>query len=126
MSFFESLLLGKILFDINAQPNLFHRSFLTHVKNPPQDFSFDLYAYHLAKSKGYSVIRFPVYFGRRQYGESAWNHGVKDKWKFLKNIRQNIRKTEWNMKEMLFMLEKTIINISQVILFFFLKVDTNG
>src|SRR3990172_1076751 len=99
MSFFESLLLGKILFDINAQPNLFHRSFLTHVKNPPQDFSFDLYAYHLAKSKGYSVIRFPVYFGRRQYGESAWNHGVKDKWKFIKrtlryslNLKKEIRR----------------------------------
>lgn len=49
MSLFETVYLGTFLFDINAQPNLFHRSFLKKTPNPPKDFSFDLYYYYIAK-----------------------------------------------------------------------------
>jgi glycosyltransferase involved in cell wall biosynthesis len=84
MSIFESLILGKVLYDINAQPNLFHNSFLKKVKNPPYDFSFDLYFYYTAKIKRYRLIRFPVDFGKRIHGESHWNTSLAAKWKFIK------------------------------------------
>ena len=49
MSIFETLMLGKIMYDINAQPNIFNKSLLEKMKNPPKDFSFDLYVYYIAK-----------------------------------------------------------------------------
>lgn len=84
MSFFESLCLLTPLWDINAQPNIFHKSFFESWDNPPHDFSLDLYAYYLAKSKGLKVTRFDVRFGERLYGHSHWNIDLKSKFKFIK------------------------------------------
>ncbi len=84
MSTIETVYLGKFLYDINAQPNLFHNSLLELMKNPPKDFSFDLYMYYLAKKKNYKIIKFPVLFGKRIYGKSAWNDGIRARIKFIK------------------------------------------
>ncbi len=84
MSIFETIFLGKIMWDINAQPNIFHRSFFNKWINPPIDFSLDLYAYYFAKKNKNKIIRFPVYFPPRKRGESSWNHGFTSKWKFIK------------------------------------------
>lgn len=84
MSIFETIMLRKMLYDINAQPNLFHQSFLNNIKNPPMDFSFDLYFYYLAKRFNYKSIRFPVLFQKRLHGQSHWNTNLKGKWKFIK------------------------------------------
>ena len=84
MSLFETIMLKTSLFDINAQPNLFHRDFMKSISNPPKDFSFDLYFYYIAKQKGYNLRRFPVLFPKRIHGESNWNTSIKGKWKFIK------------------------------------------
>ncbi len=85
MSLFESLYLGKILWDINAQPNFFHRTFFDSVKNNcPNDFSLDLYLLYKAKIAGLNLIRFNVLFPKRIYGKSSWNTGILSKWKFIK------------------------------------------
>jgi glycosyltransferase involved in cell wall biosynthesis len=84
MSIFESVTLKTFLYDINAQPNLFHNSFLKIMENPPNDFSFDLYAYYLAKSNNYKIIRFPVLFPERIHGKSTWNTSLQSKIKFIK------------------------------------------
>ena len=68
MTLFERLLLGCWLWDINAQPNIFHRSFFEGLHNPPHDFSLDLYVYHEAIRQRLRVKRFPVMFGRRSHG----------------------------------------------------------
>lgn len=62
MTIFESILFQKILYDIHAQPAIFHRGFLDKWKNPPKDFSFDLYVYYLAKKFKFKIIRLPVQF----------------------------------------------------------------
>ena len=49
MSLFETLLLRTRLWDINAQPTMFHRDFFASWDRPPHDFSLDLYAYYGAK-----------------------------------------------------------------------------
>jgi glycosyltransferase involved in cell wall biosynthesis len=83
MSFFESLLLRKTLWDINAQPTMFSRDFYESWKHPPHDFSLDLYAYYFAKIKCIKTYRFLVYFGPRAKGVSSWNIGVYAKLKFI-------------------------------------------
>jgi len=83
MSVFETLLLGKPLWDINAQPTLFPRSFFETWIEPPYDFSLDLYAYYLARHKYIEIHRFPVKFGERAYGVSHWNINWAAKRKFI-------------------------------------------
>ena len=85
MSVFETFYLGINLWDINAQPNIFHKSFFESVKNGcPKDFSLDLFFLFKAKTNGLDVIRFDVLFPKRIYGESSWNNGFASKWKFIK------------------------------------------
>ena len=84
MSIFCSLILRTFLWDINAQPSIFQASFYKNWKNPPKDFSLDLYAYYQAKKMGYEIRRIPVKFSRRLHGISSWNTDFKSKIKFIK------------------------------------------
>jgi glycosyltransferase involved in cell wall biosynthesis len=79
MNTVETLLFQRLLFDINAQPNIFPRSFYDGWKNPPYDFSLDLFAYVMAIRQGLKVVRFPVLFDERRYGTSHWNINWQDK-----------------------------------------------
>jgi len=84
MSAFESIYLGVKLWDINAQPNIFHRSFYESWTNPPHDFSLDLYALYRAQKQKLHIVRFDVLFPERVHGQSNWNTSLKGKWKFIK------------------------------------------
>lgn len=84
MGVFESLYLGKALWDINAQPNIFHRTFFESWDRPPHDFSLDLYAYYLAMEQGLEIVRIEVVFPERLHGHSSWNTGLAAKWKFIR------------------------------------------
>jgi glycosyltransferase involved in cell wall biosynthesis len=83
MSIFETALLGRPMWDINAQPTLFSRNFFETWHEPPHDFSLDLYAYYQAKLAGLRVHRFPVHFSRRAHGLSRWNTNWAAKRKFI-------------------------------------------
>lgn len=84
MSFFETLLLGKPLWDINAQPTILSRKFFETWREPPFDFSLDLYTYYHARLAGLEVHRFPVLFGERAHGVSHWNVNWAAKRKFIR------------------------------------------
>jgi glycosyltransferase involved in cell wall biosynthesis len=84
MSVFESSLLRARLWDINAQPTMFRRSFFERWVDPPDDFSLDLYAYFQARRTGLEVARLPVVFGERAHGMSHWNVDWRSKVKFIK------------------------------------------
>jgi glycosyltransferase involved in cell wall biosynthesis len=88
MSMFETIYLKTKLWDINAQPNIFHRSFFSNLNNIPKDFSLDLYLLYMAKKNGVNVIRFDVVFPPRIHGESSWNTGLSSKWKFIKRTME--------------------------------------
>ena len=76
MSVFESIMFGKLMYDINAQPTLFRRDFITKLTDIPNDFSIDLYSYVLAKKFKLRIRRFKVTFMKRGYGHSTWNFGL--------------------------------------------------
>ncbi len=84
MAIFESLLLKKILWDINGQPTLFRKEFFASWENPPEDFSLDLYSYYMAKLQNLKIKRISVYFGKRFSGVSSWNTGLHSRAKFIK------------------------------------------
>lgn len=92
MSIFETLLLKKLMWDINAQPTMFSKEFFANWENPPHDFSLDLYAYYQAKKEKLPIYRFPVYFGKRAHGVSHWNINWAAKRKFI------IRTIEFSLK----------------------------
>jgi len=84
MSIFETLLLRKFMWDINAQPTMFHRKFFLTWNMPPKDFSLDLYVYYMAKKSKLVVKRFPVVFAERAHGVSNWNFSFISKYHFIK------------------------------------------
>lgn len=84
MSVFETMLLAKPLWDINAQPTMFSRAFFESWRDPPCDFSLDLFAYYMARQNGLAVHRFPVRFGERAHGVSHWNVNWAAKRKFIR------------------------------------------
>ena len=84
MSFFETVLLGKSMWDINAQPTMFSRAFFETWQESPHDFSLDLFAYYQARLAGLQVCRFPVLFGERAHGVSHWNVNWAAKRKFIR------------------------------------------
>ena len=83
MSVFESILLNKFIYDINAQPTIFPKKFYKTWVKPPTDFSLDLYAYYLALKNNYKVKRIKVNFYKRISGISKWNINFNSKIKFI-------------------------------------------
>jgi len=83
MSVFETALMGRVLRDVNAQPNLMHRSVVDAWQEPPRDFSLDLFALANAKRRHLKVVRIPVLFLERVHGRSSWNVNWAAKKKFI-------------------------------------------
>ena len=73
MSVFETVLLARPFWDINAQPTIFSKNFYNSWQAPPHDFSLDLYAYYHALRQRLSIHRFPVLVRARAHGSSHWN-----------------------------------------------------
>jgi polyisoprenyl-phosphate glycosyltransferase len=76
MGVFESMYLGEKMNEINAQPTFFHRSFYATWKQPPADYSLDLYAFYRARVASLNILRFDVLFAARNSGHSHWNSGI--------------------------------------------------
>jgi dolichol-phosphate mannosyltransferase len=84
MGVLSSLLMREKLSDINAQPKMFHRSFLEKLAYPPDDFSLDLYLLYQARINGYEILEYPVFFSKRIHGEAKGGGTLKGKWKLIK------------------------------------------
>tara|TARA_B100000287_G_C20349849_1_gene669328 strand:- start:5 stop:709 length:705 start_codon:yes stop_codon:yes gene_type:complete len=92
MSLFETFLLGKLIYDVNAQPTIFPKRFYESWINPPKDFSLDLYSYYLAKQNNYKIKRIRVNFLKRISGQSKWNIN------FMSRIRFILRTIKYSFK----------------------------
>lgn len=79
MAIFESILFQKVVYEINAQPNIFHKSFYKRQKNLPKDFSLDLFIYIKAIKENLKIERINVLFPERIHGESKWQQDLSSK-----------------------------------------------
>lgn len=68
--FTASILFLQNFSEINAQPKVFHRSFINHLTCPPLDSCLDLYLIYKAKKVGLKTISIVVEFPGRRYGQS--------------------------------------------------------
>ena len=80
MQIYCSIVLKVKLYDINAQPKMFSRSFYeTHFVDAPNDFSLDLFL--LLKAKSIKTI--DVFFHERKFGKSKGGGTLIGKWKLI-------------------------------------------
>lgn len=89
MGFFTNILFLSNKYDeINAQPSIFPDSMKDNlIKNAPDNYFFDIYAYVFAMKLGYRYFKMPVLFTKRKFGKSHWNINKLAKVKFMyKNI----------------------------------------
>jgi len=92
MSLIETILFQKVMWDINAQPNLFQRKYLPQLDGIPDDFALDLYMYYkVALPKK----RFYTKFGPRFHGASTWNNGMLARFKFIKRTLKFSWRLRW-------------------------------
>ena len=69
MAIVEFFILGVKMWDINAQPTVFHKNLIEDtLESLPVDSSLDLFVYYLAIKKNYNIHRVRVHFGQRQSG----------------------------------------------------------
>ena len=89
MQVYCSLKLKSMLNDINAQPKLFSRKFYEqNFKNPPLDFSLDLFLLINAKK----IKTVDVFFHKRKFGEAKGGGTFLGKWKLIKRTISYINK----------------------------------
>ena len=97
MSLISSILLTVQLSDINAQPKMFHRSFLGKLTETPTDFSLDLYLLYQAKFHNYPILELPVHYGKRIHGEAKGGGTFKGKWKLILRTWNYLLKLKQNL-----------------------------
>ena len=88
MAVIASIVLRKLFFEINAQPKLFSKNFMSYLTHTPEDFSLDLFLLYQAKKNGYKIKTINVLFNKRLYGESKWAFSFSSK---LKTIKRTIK-----------------------------------
>lgn len=98
MGIYSSIIIGTWMYDINAQPKIFHRSFMDDFKDAPLDFSLDLFLMHFFKRKKIKIKTFPVFFNKRKYGESKGGGSFKGKIKLIIRTLKYIHKLKKKMK----------------------------
>ncbi len=86
-SVFNSILFGRIMYDVGAIPVIFSKSLLDEVSidSMPNDFGIETVIYLEALRHHFKVLRFKVRVQNREKGDSSWDHGIKSK------IKQSIR-----------------------------------
>lgn len=97
MGLYSSVVIGTWMYDINAQPKMFHRSFMDEFEDPPLDFSLDLFLMHFFKRKKIKIKTFSVIFNKRKYGEAKGGGTFKGKMKLIKRTLSYIRTLKQNI-----------------------------
>jgi len=82
MSLFESILFKMRIYDIFAQPNVFHKSFYPDLSLAPDGYGLELFCLVRCEALGIDIIRFPVFFNERYQEKPTWNTGLISKIKF--------------------------------------------
>ncbi len=98
MSIFSTIVLNQKLQDINAQPKIFHKDFLKNLKNPPIDFSLDLYLLFIALKNQIPVKKIPVFFFDREFGDAKGGGTLRGKARLIKRTIKYILQLKEDLK----------------------------
>ncbi|MBI3465389.1 MAG: hypothetical protein HY000_20390 [Planctomycetes bacterium] len=98
MGHVASAALGERLWDINAQPKIFHRDLFARMHDAPWDFSLDLYLLYIAQREGWTCIEQPVRFEARQHGTAKGGGTLRGKlrltrrtFKYIFELRRRLK-----------------------------------
>jgi glycosyltransferase involved in cell wall biosynthesis len=86
MSVLATLVLGRRLTDINAQPKLFPAALLRDLNRMPNGFEFDVYVLYRALRTGHRLLTVPVHFGARAHGQSKWASTLLSRWRTIARV----------------------------------------
>lgn len=99
MSKIVNIVFNVKLEDVNAQPKIFNKKFILQLKNPPKDFSLDLYFLLTAIKCNYKIDQFPIRWGNRFAGVAKGGGNLIGKFKLtyrtFKYIINLKRKLKW-------------------------------
>jgi len=97
MSLYTFFYLRVWLYDINAQPKIFHRDLFQDFENAPLDFSLDLYALLKFKKLNISTKTLKVYFNQRKFGDAKGGGSIKGKVILIKRTLKYINQLKNGM-----------------------------
>ena len=99
MSELVNFLFKTSISDINAQPKMFNKKIIKKFKNPPNDFSLDLYFLLIAYFNNYKTIEYPMYWGKRYSGKAKGGDSLIGKIKLtIRTIKFIINlKNKWKL-----------------------------
>lgn len=80
----RTLFFPRPIYEINAQPSIFHNSLLPIINSGPNDYGLDIYVFINSFFEDIRVIRIPVLFPKREFGTSHWNKGLYSKLTLIK------------------------------------------
>jgi glycosyltransferase involved in cell wall biosynthesis len=98
MSLISSFILKKNLDDVNAQPKIFNKYFFKSLKNPPLDFSLDLFLLYFALEKKIIIKNYPVVFKKRLTGEAKGGGTLMGKFRLIKRTLKYILELKNRLK----------------------------
>ena len=102
MSIIASLIFGKKLTDINAQPKIFPASFYDQIKESkflPNDFSLDLFLLAQAKINNFKIETCMVNFKKRMHGHAKGGGGsLANRLKLIRRTINYINRIAINLK----------------------------
>ena len=98
MSSFVNFIFKTSISDINAQPKMFNKKIIKKFKNPPNDFSLDLYFLLIAYFNNYKIIEFPIFWGERYSGIAKGGGSIVGKIKLTVRSLIYIRKLKKKWK----------------------------
>ena len=98
MGVIASIALNIRLSDINAQPKMFHSSFLKNINDAPDDFSLDLFMLYEAVNNNYSILEYPVHFSNRIFGDAKGGGTFLGKFRLIVRTFSYIKRLRGNIK----------------------------
>lgn len=99
MGWYASIALGTALFDVNAQPKVFHRSLLSNLDEAPDDFTLDLYLLFMANRLGLDMRTIDVRFDTRLAGEAKGGGSLAGKYRLSKRTMTQIRQLRKSIRQ---------------------------
>jgi len=84
MGWIASAALGCHLYDVNAQPKIFHQSWMKLMGKAPHDFTLDLFLLYVANKNGGQFKTIPVNFELRHAGVAKGGGSLRGKFRLIK------------------------------------------